>query len=60
MCPSAGSATPPSTLLHDHARKRRMPLMEATRAIVETDELKPRPRNALRELVAELRPLARA
>jgi len=38
--------------LHEHARKRRLPLMEATRAIVETDELKPRPRNALRELVA--------
>src|SRR5580700_3507419 len=33
---------------HDHARKRRVPLTEAARAIVETDELKPKPRGALR------------
>src|SRR5271165_2061534 len=38
--------------LHDHARARREPLMTATRAIVETDELKPRPRQALRDLLA--------
>jgi DNA helicase-2/ATP-dependent DNA helicase PcrA len=35
-------------VLHDHARKRRVPLTEAARAIVETDELKPKPRGALR------------
>ncbi len=38
--------------LHDHARARREPLMTATRAIVETDELKPKPRQALRDLLA--------
>jgi DNA helicase-2/ATP-dependent DNA helicase PcrA len=35
-------------LLHDHARKRRVPLTEAARAMIETDELKPKPRGALR------------
>src|SRR5450755_4666431 len=38
--------------LHEHARKRRISLMQATRAMIETDELKPRPRGALRDLVA--------
>jgi DNA helicase-2/ATP-dependent DNA helicase PcrA len=37
--------------LHDHARARRIPLTEAARAIVETDELKPKPRGALRDLL---------
>jgi DNA helicase-2/ATP-dependent DNA helicase PcrA len=38
--------------LHEHARKRHISLMQATRALVETDELKARPRGALRDLVA--------
>ncbi|HJY78873.1 MAG TPA: 3'-5' exonuclease, partial [Burkholderiales bacterium] len=38
--------------LHEHARARRTSLMEATRAIVETDEMKPKPRQALRDVVA--------
>jgi len=38
--------------LHDHARKRRIPLLAATRAVIATDELKPKPRGALRDLVA--------
>jgi DNA helicase-2/ATP-dependent DNA helicase PcrA len=38
--------------LHDHARKRRVPLTEAARALVETDELKPKPRGTLRDLLA--------
>src|SRR4029077_2729203 len=38
-------------LLHDHARKRRVPLTEAARAMIETDELKPKPRGALRGLI---------
>jgi DNA helicase-2/ATP-dependent DNA helicase PcrA len=37
--------------LHDHARARRIPLFEAARAMVETDELKPKPRGSLRDLV---------
>ena len=38
-------------VLHDHARARRLPLTEAAHAIVETDELKPKPRSALRGLL---------
>jgi DNA helicase II / ATP-dependent DNA helicase PcrA len=37
--------------LHDFARTRRIPLYEAARAMVETDELKPKPRAALRDLI---------
>jgi len=39
-------------LLHDHARKRRVPLTEAARAVIESDELKPKPRSSLRDLLA--------
>ena len=49
-CPSAASATPRVQMLHDHARKKRIPLTEAARALIETDELKPKPRGALRDL----------
>jgi DNA helicase-2/ATP-dependent DNA helicase PcrA len=38
-------------MLHDHARKRRVPLTEAARVVLETDELKPKPRVALRGLI---------
>jgi len=38
--------------LHDHARLKRIPLFEAARVIVETEELKPKPRGALRDVVA--------
>ena len=38
-------------ILHDHARKRRVPLTEAARAVIETDELNPKPRGALRALL---------
>jgi DNA helicase-2/ATP-dependent DNA helicase PcrA len=37
--------------LHDHARARRIPLFEAARAMIETDELKPKPRGSLRDLI---------
>jgi DNA helicase-2/ATP-dependent DNA helicase PcrA len=40
-------------MLHDHARKRRIPLFEAARAVVETDELKPKARGSLRDVVAQ-------
>jgi DNA helicase-2/ATP-dependent DNA helicase PcrA len=46
--PKRGLGDATVQLLHDHARKRRVPLSEAARAIVETDELKPKPRGALR------------
>ncbi|HVY56972.1 MAG TPA: UvrD-helicase domain-containing protein, partial [Xanthobacteraceae bacterium] len=38
--------------LHDHARARRIPLMEAARIMVETEEMKPKPRASLRDLLA--------
>jgi DNA helicase-2/ATP-dependent DNA helicase PcrA len=46
--PKRGLGDATVQLLHDHARKRRVPLTEAARAMIETDELKPKPRSALR------------
>jgi DNA helicase II / ATP-dependent DNA helicase PcrA len=46
--PKRGLGDATVQLLHDHARKRRIPLTEAARAVVATDELKPKPRGALR------------
>jgi DNA helicase-2/ATP-dependent DNA helicase PcrA len=51
--PKRGLGDATVQLLHDHARKRRMPLFEAARAVVETDELKPKARVSLRDLVAQ-------
>ena len=39
-------------LLHDHARRKRVPLTEAALAMIETDEPKPKPCNALRDVLA--------
>ncbi len=50
--PKRGLGDATVKLLHDYARKRRIPMMEATRAIIATDALKPKPRGALRDLVA--------
>ncbi|MFY9836870.1 MAG: 3'-5' exonuclease, partial [Xanthobacteraceae bacterium] len=52
--PKRGLGDATVQLLHDHARKRRVPLTEAARAMVETDELKPKPRGALRGLIEAL------
>ncbi|MGO9683363.1 MAG: ATP-dependent helicase, partial [Beijerinckiaceae bacterium] len=52
--PKRGLGDATVQLLHDHARKRRVPLTEAARAVIETDELKPKPRGALRGLVESL------
>jgi DNA helicase-2/ATP-dependent DNA helicase PcrA len=38
--------------LHDIARTRRVPLTEAARAVIETANLKPKPRGALKDLIA--------
>ena len=46
--PKRGLGDATVQLLHDHARKRRVPLTDAARAVIETDELKPKPRGALR------------
>ena len=49
--PKRGLGDATVQMLHDHARKRRIPLFEAARAVVETDELKPKARGSLRDLV---------
>ena len=51
--PKRGLGDATVQLLHDHARKRRIPLFEAARAVVETDELKPKARGSLRGVVAQ-------
>jgi DNA helicase-2/ATP-dependent DNA helicase PcrA len=51
--PKRGIGDATVQLLHDHARKRRIPLFEAARAVVETDELKPKARGTLRQLIAQ-------
>jgi len=51
--PKRGLGDATVQLLHDHARKRRIPLFEAARAVVDTDELKPKARGSLRDLVAQ-------
>src|SRR5213078_1664179 len=38
-------------VLHDHARLKRVSLMDAARTLVETEELKPKPRATLRDLI---------
>ncbi|MEW6638912.1 MAG: UvrD-helicase domain-containing protein [Pseudomonadota bacterium] len=50
--PKRGIGDATVQLLHDHARKRRIPLMEAARMVTETDELKPKARSSLRDVVA--------
>jgi DNA helicase-2/ATP-dependent DNA helicase PcrA len=49
--PKRGLGDATVQMLHDHGRKRRTPLFEAARAVVETDELKPKARGALRDLI---------
>src|SRR5215217_3996677 len=49
--PKRGLGDATVQMLHDHARKRRIPLFEAARAVVETDELKPKARGSLREVI---------
>jgi ATP-dependent DNA helicase UvrD/PcrA len=50
--PKRGLCDATVQMLHDHGRKRRIPLFEAARAVVETDELKPKARGSLRDLIA--------
>ncbi|MCK1474605.1 UvrD-helicase domain-containing protein [Bradyrhizobium sp. 197] len=51
--PKRGLGDATVQMLHDHARKRRIPLFEAARAVVETDELKPKARGSLRDVIAQ-------
>jgi DNA helicase II / ATP-dependent DNA helicase PcrA len=50
--PKRGLGAATVHLLHDLARKRRIPLTAAAAAVIATDEFKPKPRNALRDLLA--------
>ena len=49
--PKRGLGDATVQMLHDHARKRRIPLSEAAQAVVDTDELKPKARGSLRDLM---------
>lgn len=49
--PKRGLGDATVQMLHDYARKRKVPLTEAARAVVETDELKPKARGSLRGVV---------
>jgi DNA helicase-2/ATP-dependent DNA helicase PcrA len=50
--PKRGLGDAAVQMLHDYARKARIPLSEAASAISSTDEMKPKPRTALRDLMA--------
>ena len=50
--PKRGLGDATLQMLHDHARKKRIPLSEAARLVSATDEMKPKPRAALRDLMA--------
>src|ERR1700688_94198 len=50
--PKRGLGDATVQMLHDFARKQRIPLSEAAAALSATDEMKPKPRLALRDLMA--------
>jgi DNA helicase-2/ATP-dependent DNA helicase PcrA len=50
--PKRGLGDATVQMLHDIARKRRIPLTEAARQVIETDELKPKARGSLRDVIA--------
>jgi len=49
--PKRGIGDASIQLLHEHARRRRIPLFDAARAVVATDDLKPKTRSALRSVI---------
>lgn len=50
--PKRGLGDATIRILHDYARARGIPMLEAATELVETQELKPKPRSSLREVVA--------
>ena len=50
--PKRGLGDATLQMLHDYARKKRIPLTEAAGALSATDDMKPKPRLALRDLMA--------
>ncbi|MBO0902104.1 ATP-dependent helicase [Jiella sonneratiae] len=53
--PKRGLGDATVRLLHDYGRERGIPLIAAAGEMTETEELKPKPRNTLRSLVADFR-----
>ena len=51
--PQRGLGDATLQLLHDHARRERIPLMQAAQSMVETEELKPKQRQTLRGLLTD-------
>ncbi|MES2602942.1 MAG: UvrD-helicase domain-containing protein [Pseudomonadota bacterium] len=49
--PKRGLGDATVQMLHDIARKRRIPLTEAALSVIETDELKPKARSSLRDVM---------
>src|SRR5690606_32387918 len=49
--PKRGLGDAAVQMVHDHARKKRVPMTEAAILLSSTDEMKPKPRNALRALM---------
>jgi DNA helicase-2/ATP-dependent DNA helicase PcrA len=50
--PKRGLGDATVQMLHDYARKQRIPMSEAAALLSSTDEMKPKPRGALRDLMA--------
>jgi len=50
--PKRGLGDAAVQMLHDYARKQRIPMTEAATLLSSTDEMKPKPRTALRDLMA--------
>jgi DNA helicase-2/ATP-dependent DNA helicase PcrA len=50
--PKRGLGDATVQMLHDYARKARIPMTDAAKALSSTDEMKPKPRGALRDLMA--------
>ncbi len=51
--PKRGLGDATLQLLHDHARAESIPMMQAARMMIETEELKPKPRQTLRALLQD-------
>jgi DNA helicase II / ATP-dependent DNA helicase PcrA len=51
--PKRGLGDATLQLLHDHARRERVSLMQSVRLMIETEELKPKQRQVLRDLLAD-------
>ncbi|MCK9919671.1 UvrD-helicase domain-containing protein [Microbacteriaceae bacterium K1510] len=52
--PKRGLGDAALQMLHDYARKNKVPLTEAARAISATDEMKPKPRSSLRAFMENI------